>query len=455
MCWTIKLASAVRQLAAARGTFNETAESLVANGRLVSAEHLQQWYDLASGAAEHNLLLTLLDALGDPIDPDSGVTEFSPDQELRVRVTKGSGPLVRFFTLEGFRNGLTAPDVVRRARLMLVAEDFAPFRSATCEFRPWDTASNSLAVPVGEGLATEVDPKKLVRDAIGGALPTSIEFWLPGTAPESVSPVYTAWMEAASEALLLAPAAEVWPGEDDTKVVLAGPRKRTLPLKRDAFQARQAFVPLTDAVRWVCDVPREAEVRHTLLVKRLATEWPADDPPWAEGLPRVLGVALEGAKADYKAHLHEKTAETLKALGDLRKALNEETSKVVERTQGLTGALFRDLALAVGAISVRLLALSGDGKAVAGTRYVVVAIGVWLLISLWLSLDTNRRFLRLQARMRASWHRRIHAVLSSRDFTALARRPLKEATKAYRMTSQWVGVIYLVLVFSLIGVAII
>jgi len=394
------------------------------------------------------MLLTVRDGIGEALDAGASSDEITLGQEVRVRVSKGIGPLVRFFTFEGLCNGLTSPEIVRRARLILVAEDFAPFRTLSCEFRPWDVEADVLPPP-DDPSKVEVDPRKLVRDLTGHLLPASVDFWLLAGTPEEPSRVHDAWVHASARALLTLPAAELWPDGRDCKVMLAGPRKRTLRMNVDAFDPRGAHGQLTDAVRWVCDVPREAEVRHALLVKRLATEWPSDDPAWEEGLPRVLGVALEGAKADYKAHLHEKTAETLKALGDLRKALNEETSKVVERTQGLTAALYRDLALAVGALSVRMLALSGDGKALPGTRLVVWAMAIWMMASLWLSFNTNRRFLRLQSRMRASWHRRIHAVLSSRDFNALARRPLKEATKAYRITAQWVGLIYVLIAFAL------
>lgn len=455
MTWTIKLASAAKRLAAESGTLNETAEALVASGRLASLDQLQELISLAANAAKYNVLLTVKDGLNETFDIANSSEELILGQEVRIRVSKGIGSLIRFFTFEGFCNGLTSPDVARCAKRILIAEEFAPFRSLSCDVQPWDEEANRLDVPVGAISVADIDPRKIVRDLTGNSLPPLIDFWLLAHRPEAGSRIFDAWVDASAIALIGLPAAEIWPDGSECKVTLAGPRKRTLRFNAKAIKPRSIHAALTDAVRWVCDVPREAEVRHTLLVKRLATEWPADDPPWEEGLPRVLGVALDGAKADYKAHLHEKTAETLKALGDLRKALNEETAKVVERTQGLTAALFRDLALAIGAISVRMLALAGNGKDLSGTRYVVLAMAIWMIVSLLLSLKTNRRFLRLQSRMRASWHRRIHAVLSSRDFNALARRPLKEATKAYRDTAQWVGLIYLVLAFALVAIGVV
>ncbi|MBK3735706.1 hypothetical protein GAY29_21910 [Azospirillum brasilense] len=453
--WTKKLASAAERLAASEGgRLNETSAALVINGVFTDSSQVAEWREIVAAAATENVHIALRDIANEAVslnDADAGVTI---GQVMRVRITKGTGGLYRFFTLEGFRAGLTDSELMRNARLVLIAGDFEPFKSEACEFRPWDDTAAAISIPEPRGGDEHgVDARKLVRDTTGKTLPATIAFWLPTSAPITVSPEYEVWRRAATRELLPLMAAEIWAEGDSVKLVVSGTRKRTLSLGDTNAISADAFPPLASAVTWVFELTREAEVRHTLLAKRIGTEWPTDDPTWAAGLPSVLGVALDGAKSDYKAHLHEKTSETLKALTDLRKALNEEAGKVVERTQGLSANLNRDLAFAIGAVAVRLVSMLGEAKYVAVSRWFLLSVAIWLAASLRNSLQTNRSFLRLQASMRASWHRRVHGVLARNDFKRLVRMPLRDAARAYAEAASKIVRIYVVIIGGLIILA--
>lgn len=426
---------------------------LAVSGCLQSEELVREWLQIATDCRDNNCQLVAKDGLNQLFDITGTDVESLVNQDLRITIFKGvDHGTFRFFSIKGYLNGLTDPDVERGAREILIAAEFEPFWSSACGFASWNNQDAPLTQYAPPG-AEDIDARKLVRDATNCNLPSRVSFWLPDREPICSSDIYEAWQHEAVKRLAALPAAEIWPDEDGAKIVISGPRKRTVSFNPEAISAPTLFLPLMTALRWVCELKREAEVRHTLLVKRVATEWPSDDPPWSTGLSRALGVALEGAKADYKAHLHETTKDTLKAMADLRKALNDEATKVVEYTKGLTSSLVRDLAIGLGAVGFRMLTAAADGKDTYVSEALLIAVAVWFGLSYWLTVSSNKRFLIVQARMRASWHRRIHAVLASRDFTALVRAPLKEAIKAYGAVRRQVGWCYLGGAIALVALA--
>lgn len=450
--WTSDIAAFAKDISGAPGGWSETVSELAVNGTIRDKYDAAKLIALYQGCTGWGVKIHVRDVLQDSVIPDAQQEEDLVGQRLAISISKERrNGVYPFFTLEGFRNGLRDPELETHATHILIAESFAEFSSKRCKIGPWK--SPCLTGP--EHQHEEITLARLIRTNAPEVLPRSLSFWIPSTAPKSYSQIFEAWESQAARRLLPVFSSEIWvQGADTFEVVLAGPRKRTA-----SWQTRHAIQKASrshvfEAVKWFAELPRESEVRHSLLVKRLAVEWPDDSVSWETGLERALNIALEGARTDYKAHLHETTTETLKAMADLRKALNEETSKIIERTQNLSTALFRDIALAVAAIGLRLVYLDAKSTGQAASNIFLLVAALWLATSFYLTTSTNRKFFRLQARIHASWHRRIHPLIPGREFLALAKKPIKAAVKNYNRTRILVSVVYGLAIGSLVITAI-
>lgn len=434
--WPTRIEIAARKLAApSAGRAEETVEKYIIHGSIGSPGELSEWL-----AFRHDTPNGFSFEIRDEFDQAIAVIDDEIDYPLviRVQIEKPTGLTAYFFSAVGFARGIDDLSLPTYTEIR-IAEEFSEFSSWLCVIRKWE---QSEAVDVRSDVGVRVDARRLVRDATGNVVPASIEFWLLQRRPEAASGIFEIWRTQATKVLLPVLSAEIWPTDGEPDVILSGSRKRKLKLGVAPANASAVFDDVNDALTWVCESPREAEIRHTLLIKRLATEWPSSDPSLSSGLVGTLKNALDGARADYKAHLLQSTSDTLKALSDLRKALNDEVNKVVERTQSLSGAMFRDLAVALGAVAVRLVGIA-DGKSTPVATAFLGVVAVWLVTSLCISLRFNREALRTQAKARASWHRRVHGALAKRDFDLLARRPLKAAIKSYQRSAEMVSATYI------------
>lgn len=441
--WSTKVSAAAKKVAtSSAGRDDEALEAYVIQGHVASADEVLEWFSYRDQTPD-GFAIQITDEINIPLDPSDGDLEYP--LAVRIIVEKPFGTWSYFFSARGFERSVDDPRLPSHS-VIRIAEQFDCFSSRLCTVEPWNESVSTDSIPDRD---TAVDPRRIVRDATGSSLPSTIDFWLLERKPDSGSAVFDIWRTQATRALLPVLSSEIWPGDDGPEIVLSGTRKRKLKLGFKVETALAIFADVNEALTWVSESAREAEIRHTLLTKRLATEWPSSDPALGDGLSRTLKSALDGAKSDYKAHLLHSTSETLKALSDLRKALNDEVNKVVERTQALSSALFRDIAIALGAIAIRLVGIAdGNGSPVA--IVFLGAVAVWLVVSLIISLRFNREILRTQARARASWHRRIHGALAKRDFDLLARKPLKAAVGSYNRSVALVSCIYIV-VATLLG----
>ena len=130
------------------------------------------------------------------------------------------------------------------------------------------------------------------------------------------------WKTLATRNLATLLVSDVWK-EDTTKVSINGARKRTFSLG-EKCQDSNAYTKICQAADWIL-VKQDTEARHEVLVRRLSAIVRDSDsngvPEWLTVLPESLQEALDGARLDHRAYVRSKSAETVKAMADLRKAV--------------------------------------------------------------------------------------------------------------------------------------
>jgi hypothetical protein len=188
-----------------------------------------------------------------------------------------------------------------------------------------------------------------------------------------------------------------------------------------------AFDPLSQAATWVFLCGLDVEARHIIFASELARANRIDQT-FTETVTR----ALDSAKATYEAHVQSSSRETLKALGELRKTVIEETQKVTQKTQDLTVALWRDLA--VTAAPFVLKALGDAGRVTSPTIATGFYFGAaaFITLSFVLQWRINGAYFKSQTDTRAAWLQTLYNYISPRERNEIADTPIVDAMKNYR-----------------------
>ena len=144
-------------------------------------------------------------------------------------------------------------------------------------------------------------------------------------------------------------------------------------------------------------------------------------------------------------------AETLKALGELRKTVIDETQRVTQKTQDLTAALWRDLAVAAAPFVMKVLGDAGSitSPTIAGGLYFGSA--AFITLSFVLQWQINRAYFEIQTDSRAAWLHTLYNYVSPQERNEIADTPIEEAMKNYRETRAILLLIYVLLVALLVG----
>lgn len=404
---------------------NEDAGRLTVAGTLSRAA-LAAWQDVADANAPW-LTLDCLDGSDDLVAPRE-----VPDGD-RARLTVTYAPrngAEHLFTPEGWRSLLFDAD--RACRVSTVRLAFLGpgegFRTRGHEVETWGDVPASAPAPEPR---SEAGPRRVVRSQSPDLMaPPRIEPYVAVTANVE-GMAAPAWREAAARMIALSLPTELYREGGADRVMLAGQPPRKLALGKaepdlDGFDAEQT------AAAWVYLEGTDVEVRHTFLSAELSREWTAGES-FRTGLPKRVDPALDSARLLYKAHLRAGSKDTLKALSDLRKTLSDEVQKLLQQSRDLSAAVWRDVAVAIGVLVVRLAVDGAKGVAGgAGFAWLYAVVAAYVGISYAVSLSTNRKFLGVVERSRSAWRTKLYGFLDDADYKALADEPLAEAMAAYR-----------------------
>ncbi|KAA1053164.1 hypothetical protein [Azospirillum argentinense] len=444
-----RLADAAGRLAEAAGAVvGEQRAVLEFTGRFATPEDLEEWRALCHGAAAIGCSIAVRDTFDSFVDVSALNAADAEGQEFYIRVTKPTLDGVScFFTADGFDRFLAMQ--VGVSGICAVAGDVVPFSSTALDVVEW----NDLPAPTELIEHRHWDqPRKFVRDLAGDLVPASLAAWLPRKLPDGTCPAFECWRRTSASHLLMSLPNEAWRQDGEAWVAVKGPRTVKIPVGNfGAFPLDDAYAALVRAAEWVYGTQTDAEIKHTLLSNELARDWP-DSAPWAETVARRLDAALTHAQDAYRLHVQGTSKDTLKSLGDLRKALNDETDKVAAQTRELISGLWKDFAVAVAALGFRYATFSGTTATPTWANTLMIGTGLFLAFSFGITVNTNRRIHKVAAASRTKWRERLYSFLGEQDFEDMAAQPIRDVMSAYRSTRFWVGLAYAVVVFVLVGV---
>lgn len=439
------LASAELLAATDGGAIDESVDRLSVSGQF-DEPLLKQWRAIASEIDAAGLgSLKALDSISDEVDLATALVD-DLHGSIRIIIEKrNSGTVFFAYSWRGLAALLGAVDHISLARRVYIAELNHSFSTESCRFSSWSGASADQGdADVKETLPS---PRRIVKDVAGGKVPVSIGPYLLVAHPLMSSMPYQVWQQAACRQMLLCLVNEVWRTDGDEMVVLAGPRTRRIPAGLASLSAVDLFLVATDCARWVFASGRDVEVRHTLFTYELAREWP-DTETFASGFLAKAPRALEAAKTAFYAHVRETSKDTLKALGDLRKTLSEEVTKVVQQTRELLSGMWRDFAFAATVLAARMALLVAEKPAASSpaVQGLIFGTAIFLAFSLYMTLRSNAKFMSISAQSRMSWRNKLYGFLPEDDLKALADEPLKQSECEYRVTKRWVIGAYVVMI---------
>jgi hypothetical protein len=414
---------------------------------------LVRWREVALGLGESEIgTLAATDSFGNPVDLTTAqIGELTDEIRLHLRKTQREGAAYLFFSSS---LPVLLDDQLRSADTLVafIAEEFAPFRTASCGFFVWSVANPALPAD----LSSNIDPRKFIRDLTGaGTVPRTVGLYLLRERPAKESDVFRVWANAAIRYLALALVNEVWLEDRELMVSLVGPRTKRIPLGAPSVNDMDLFQLLQRAADWVYGNPREIEVRHTLFTNELAREWPETSSLFDQFASRAER-ALDSAMTAYRAHIRDGSKETLKTLSDLRKTLSDEVSKVSAQTRELIGTLWKDFAIAATALLSRIALLFADKKPAADSapmKIVFVGTAVFIAANLTITLTTNARFMRIAGLSRSAWKHKLFGFLPDEDLKALAEAPIEESIAAYNQAKIVVIAIYALIVVLLLSLS--
>lgn len=403
------IASWIDRLPALGAFVVETAE--VVNVSNLSADRTGE---LCGLAAVEGWAFSIYDQTGESWALDDVAEDIAP---FRVSIVKPASPdgVARILTDLGLAMWLDHPS----AAICQVARLSHSFDTLGVRFTNWDE-------PIEAFSPAEVtaSPRSFVREYRGVMqAPADVRPWLlkePANGSYDNSS-FRVWMAAATKRILYCVPDEV----DSVSGALKfrGPPRLSLNVNNDAMQMLndlgiEGFKSLQRSVRWVFDNAREAEMRHVLLATEIARSGIETD--CAEIYVREhVEAALDGAKIGYQASLAQLSADTLKALADLRKAVTEETAKVTEATRQIGGAVAAALAIGIGLMAARVTSAASSNLIMA----VMIVAGAYVLMVILSGLQ----FAWLQRDLRKAWQPRLYRYLPPSEYQAMVLTPTGRA----------------------------
>jgi hypothetical protein len=435
---SVRLVECVRELAAAGAVIDERADALVLRGQLPSAQSQSWWIECAANAPPPIPSVQVYDlGIGGDLGPDD---VFSVDRKVVITIQKPAIPGVVVFI---FQASLARYLAERCLSSRIAVVDLAPTQSFIArglEVVHWELP----AAPVpSEAAPIAIDPTPYVRDFVPDReIVSDLSPWMLHTAPATMSVAFAAWEAMAARRLLAGLVSSASLTDGRVWLQCAGPPIYRIRADEVVGTSRAR---LTEAAAWVFLSGTDVEVRHLLFATELARAQRD-----GEDFIAILKRALEAAKAAYEAHVQSASRETLKALADLRKSVVEETQKVVQRAQDLTGNLWRDLAVSAAPFVMKIFTDAGKAPAPVISAIFYFVAAAFVALSFILQWRINSRFFASQSKARKRWMQTLYSYISEREREEIAEAPINDAVRGYWETWLALLVVYVCLVSFLI-----
>jgi len=428
-------ASSVRTLASALDRLVEDGSFVheTTDGIIVSELSATLAREVSQGFTQVAWQSVVFDSAGTEAGLDDIDDDFGP-----YRVTAQKPPQradeILLLTASGFRDWLAGP---AHAKVVVVVGLDKVIATEDTQFVPVETSvaggANVAALRSPRTLVREYDAQRVVPQSIGRWLLLDPETWYE-------SDRFRLWAEHAIRAILPSLANEI--DQNAGALVFKGPPRLVLPIPAANAHlvtdlGRQGFGDLQAAGRWVYELEREAETRHTLFATELARTG-GNQADTIKCFKENIGFALEGAKIAYQMSLAKVSADNLKALADLRKAVTDETGKITDATRQVVTAVASALAIGIGLIAARVAANAPS--------LLIVAVMAIVCVYIFVVIYSGHNFAALQRELRDVWRNQIYRFLSEEDYTRLVVQPSRDAEQILRVVS-WAGGIAVAVTF--------
>ncbi|WP_025807880.1 hypothetical protein [Pseudomonas chlororaphis] len=414
----LSLASLLNDLARTKQAFISEGESSLSASSLQESATLAV-IDAASVAGWH---FSIYDTQGNEYHRDEVADDFGPfriELEKPEQQVEEEGAVLFLVTEIGFSNYLKKGHSATLWRVLGLTK---PFCSRLRAYSNWDEALECI-----EASPTKA-PRLLVKESASvRSVPDDIRHWLlaDGQTLDSADALNIIWATHAYDALCRCIANEI--DETGSTLTFKGPPKLNLKFDEN-LRLNSSRIPieefhsLQDAVAWVYENAREAEVKHILLSAEIARSGRADGMVTAY-FKEHLASALECAKIAYQMSISEVTKDTLKSLGDLRKAVTEETSKATDATRQSVTAIATALTVGLGLIAARV--------SVQVNAYLISIVMVVAVAYTAISVFSGWKFISVQKKLREEWQPKLYRYLSTDEFTKMVKEPIGQVERVF------------------------
>lgn len=398
----------------------------------VSNLHLEDTVRITQICDEVGWPYSLFDEADQPCATVALHADFAPFRAVIVKPTL-TPEILSVLTLTGMKQFLESQPSYVKWYVAGLGERIVTRSTLLC---PWYDEYHFDPMP-----ATK-NPRSLVREYTSKRIvPPNISPWLlvnPDT-HFTASAAFSTWLNASVRAVCRSLANEI---DTETGALKCnGTPKLSIPIP-DATEdvslsfSLENFKQLQIAAAWVFENEREAESRHTLL----ATEVARSGHPGTNLLQcfgEQISSSLSSAKIAYQMMLSDVSKDTLKALGDLRKAVTEETAKMTDITRQLIGGVTAAMAVGFGLIATRI---STNTNA-----WLIVAVMLLVVVYVSVIIYSGTQFISIQRQLRADWQSKLYRFLPGTEYEKMVSVPTGRSEHTFFISAWLSGAAIIVL----------
>lgn len=397
---------------------------------VLSQDALNKWAEVCD-LKENWLKVLFVDDYRDEIHPNDG----SPDEKHSITVSFTTFEESRhIFTEEGWKIFLYNDKLLSKVKNIYLAFTSHSFETFAYTVSPWEKEpTNQGQHP--ETFYTPSLTKGIIKHYSSEFTPPEkVSSWILKVQIEIDNNAFSIWKNTSCKELLKSLTNELY--VSDVKMIgLSGKPPRKMAFGNEA-NCIISFPMIQNVAKWVYLEGEEVELKHTFLTNELGREWP-DDTTFCNGIFSKLTPAFESARLLYKAHIRASSKDTIKALGDLRKNLADDTQKIVQQSRDLTSSMWKDVALTISAIIIKYTLDAAKSPAIPRVyAFIFFAIAIYIVVSHSINLFINHKFLKLLENNRVAWRKKLYGFLDNNDYNELALKPISDSYNDYKTISK-------------------
>lgn len=344
---------------------------------------------------------------------------------FRVAFEKIGAPVdtLQILTLEGFSNFLINGGPCSKWWVAGLSERILTRSNFLC---PWGDQISFEPSP------NTKNPRSLVREHTNNrVVPSDIGLWIlrDPTTIFTYSAAFSIWLNASIRAVSRSLASEI--DADSGALKLNGNIKISIKFPSNEndlsnnFDAEK-FHRFQSAALWVFDNARETESKHVLLATEIARNSDVGcDFSYCFG--DQISSSLDSAKIAYQMMMSDLSKDTIKALGDLRKAITEETAKVTDAVRQLVAGVSAALAVGFGLIAARVTTNANPWLINAVMLIVFAYVTVIILSGL--------QFVLIQRQLRKDWQPKLYRFLPDEDYKKMVAAPAAKSERTFMVAA--------------------